>query len=229
MVQDAARRGVASSFWSVGDAAPIELSGSIGSIDVTGMYKAVVLGFDHNYSLEGTNKIHFGIIKNSANEDVTFTGFQANSTSSNSGGYATSNLRTLMASFLSVIPEKWKNVMTAVRKYTDNIGGMSKDVNSITVTQDMLFILSAFEIAGNNDLTNQYEKSYQSQYEYYLNGNSKIKYSHQDPYPVYKQWTRSPSVNSVTSFCYISEGGTLEASQGSAIYTYGINPCFVVG
>lgn len=56
----ASGKGVASSIWSVGDRKSITLSGTVGTLDVSGTYYVYILGFDHNGA---TNTVDFGCFK----------------------------------------------------------------------------------------------------------------------------------------------------------------------
>lgn len=58
--------GLAESVWSVGDTKEILINGVVGNTTITNETLSVfILGFDHNSTIEGSNKIHIGGFKNS--------------------------------------------------------------------------------------------------------------------------------------------------------------------
>lgn len=129
---------------------------------------------------------------------------------------------TLMAA----LPPDLRAVMKAATKYTDNTGASTNTDACVTATLDYLPLLSEFEVQGARSYANSYEKNYQQQYDYYENGNSKIKYKHSSISSTAYWWVRSPSYNHSYFFCFVNGYGG--ASYYFASYSIGIAPAFVV-
>lgn len=127
---------------------------------------------------------------------------------------------TLMAA----LPQELRDVMSLWTIYTDNKGASSNVQANVTASVDYLPLLSEFEVQGSRSYANQYEKIYQSQMAYYANGNSKVRYTHDDDTTACRWWLRSPYYNDSGSFCYVatSGGGTYTYSYRS----YGLAPAF---
>lgn len=55
----------AANVWSVGDTKPINLNGTVGTLALSNLQvDAFIVGFNHNASREGSNRIHWAIGKN---------------------------------------------------------------------------------------------------------------------------------------------------------------------
>ncbi len=138
---------------------------------------------------------------------------------------------TLMAA----LPEDLRKVMVSLTVYTDSTGNASKLSNHVTASIDYLPLLAEYEIHGARTYANEYEQNYQEQYEYYSNGNSKIRYDYTDINTAITWWTRSPSSSSSFSFCSvetdgspISGGGSAATGSGGSRFSLGIAPIFRV-
>lgn len=151
--------------------------------------------------------------------------FQHNLTAgSNVGGWAASNLRYICADIFNALPAEWQNIITPCTKYTDNSGGGVDDSNFVTPTADKIFLLSEYEVFGRNSYANSAEQNFQSQYEYFKNGNSKIFNSQENS--ACNWWLRSAQNSSATSFCRVSyEGGV---STYNARFSQGVTPAFMI-
>ena len=86
--------------------------------------------------------------------------------------------KTICPAFLAALPAAWQNVIVACTKYSDNRGGGSDNASYVTATQDKIWLLAEFEVFGTRYYANSAEKNYQKQYDYYKNGNSRVKYQH---------------------------------------------------
>lgn len=236
-------------YWSVGDYKNITLSGTSGSLSISGTYRAFIIGFNHNASREGNNRIHFMIGKNSSGTSIAFcdsqyniTGssvaFRMNTSNTNVGGWNASFMRNTIlsqsvsnitpSSFMSVLPTDLVDVLKTCTKYTDNTGNSSNVSGNVTETQDYLFLNSEFEIFATRTYANQYEQNYQQQYAYFSAGNNKIKYgagSQGSSTAVY-WWLRSPYYDGSDRFCYVNTDGN--ASPIGADNSLGVAPCFCV-
>ena len=241
--------GQGANYWSVGDTKRITLNGKVGAYTFSNFNVDVfILGFNHNSSKEGSNRIHFQIGKVSGKAvalcDSQYNGsgssamFHMNSSSSNSGGWNGSYMRkTLLGnsntpasalenSLMAALPSDLLAVMKTVTKYTDNTGGGSNSSGNVTATADYLFLLAEFEVFGTRYYANQYEQNSQKQYEYYKAGNSRVAYNHSAVSTAVWWWLRSAYCNSSGRFCGVSTDGSYSA--GNAYYSAGLRPGFAV-
>ena len=237
-IQAAAQSGQAANYWSVGDKMGIALSGTVGALSLSGTYYAFILGFNHNSSVEGGNSIHFQFGKTSAGVDIAFVdsnygssgssaGFRMNTSNTNSGGWNGSYMRkTICPAFLAAMPTAWQNVIAACTKYSDNTGGGSNTASYVTTTSDKIWLLSEFEVQGTRSYANSAEQNYQKQYDYYKNGNSKVKYKHNATTTACLWWLRSVNATGTASFCLVSTGGS--ANRYDACHSDGFAPGFKV-
>ena len=240
--------GQGANYWSVGDRKAVTLNGTVGALTLSNFTTyAFIIGFNHNASLEGANRIHFQLAKTalSGGTDValcdsyyssTDAGFRMNTSNTNSGGWASSNMRTAICgtslssysgTIIAVIPEALRAVLKSVTKYTDNAAnGGGSTASYVTATTDYFFLLSEFEVFGSISYGNTNEKNKQAQYAYYSAGNSKIKYKHNGTSTAAIWWLRSPYANSSTFFAYGSANGTV--SCYNAHYSFCFAPGFCV-
>lgn len=242
-------KNLGSSYWSVGDAKQITLNGTVGTKTYNNYQPWVfILGFNHNASIEGTNRIHFGCFKRTASDnqgvglDDQFyslgTGtsnplaFHMQNTDTNTGGWASTTMRNTILgsnvdfpnlapsnSLLSIFPSDLKQVMKNCIKYTDNNGGNTLSVQSVTPTEEWLWLLSVYEIEGELGTTvfNNSEAVVQKQYQYYKDGNSTIKFR-QSINSIGYWWVRSPTAKNLYpshDYCLISASGGLVSGPAS--------------
>ena len=241
--------GQGANYWSVGDTKRITLNGKVGAYTFSNFNVDVfILGFNHNSSKEGSNRIHFQIGKVSGKAvalcDSQYNGsgssamFHMNSSDSNSGGWNGSYMRktllgnsntpdsTLENSLMAALPSDLLAVMKTVTKYTDNTGGGSNSSGNVTATADYLFLLAEFEVFGTRYWANQYEQNSQKQYDYYKAGNSRVAYNHSAVSTAVWWWLRSANYNGSYTFCDVSTDGSY-GSYG-ANYSAGLRPGFAV-
>ena len=247
-VSDAGR---GANYWSIGDRKAVTLNGTVGKLSLSNVTTyAFIIGFNHNASVEGANRIHFQLAKTalSGGTDVCFcdssyrstvstTGyFSMNASHTNSGGWKSSQMRTNICgtslssysgTIIAVIPAELRDALKSVTKYTENTaggGGFSSD--SVTATTDYFFLLSEYEVFGSISNANNNEASKQAQYAYYSAGNSKIKYKHNETSTAARWWLRSPPAGDPDGFVYVHTDGT--PSIGFANYSFGFAPGFCV-
>lgn len=251
-----ADQGVGANYWNVGDAKKIHIQGTIGSLSVNADYWTYILGFNHNAELEGEHLIHFGCFRTAQNYTTTngialvnnysfiveqnnANYFLINTAKTNVGGWENSHMRiticgvnrTASNTFYSVLPTELKNVMQFVTKYTDNVGGGAGNVEAnVTATQELCPLLSEKEISNYSSQGNSYEGEKQQCYQYYLNGNSKIKYMHTNPsissnYCYW--WTRTPYGNSSEAWEAVEEN-TGDITGPAPNLSLGLAPLFCV-
>ena len=247
LIRGASDAGQGENLWSIGDRKEIMLNGTVGALTLSNYTTyAYIIGFNHNSSLEGTNRIHFQLAKNalSGGTDValcdsyynnnTGGGFRMNTSQTNSGGWNASNMRknicgTSLSSYsgtiLAVIPAALRAVLKSVTKYTDNTGHSSA-ASAITATTDYFFLLSEYEVFGAISYGNTNEKSKQAQYSYYSAGNSKVKYNHSATSTAVIWLLRSPVAGISASFVIVLTDGTV--SGGSANFSFSFAPGFCV-
>ena len=242
--------GVGANYWSVGDTKAITINGTVGATTFSNLsINAFILGFNHNSSREGANRIHFKIGKisgthvalidsNYGNSGSSASNFQMNSSNTNSGGWNGSSMRkTLLGnsgtpssppsnSLLAALPSDLRAVMKAVTKYSDNTGGGSDTASYVTSTTDYLFLLAEFEYHGARTYANSAEKNYQAQYDYYKAGNSKVHYRHSDTGSTAIVFCRSVYSSNSGIFCRVYTDGS--AYYTYAYFSYGLAPGFCV-
>ena len=249
VIQSVSDAGKGASYWSIGDRKAITLNGTVGALTLSSVTTyAFIIGFNHNSSVEGTNRIHFQLAKTALsggtdvalcdskyNSSVSSTGyFSMNSSATNSGGWASSQMRTKICgtslssysgTILAVIPAALRAVLKSVTKYTNNTG-QSTAASAVTATTDYFFLLSEYEVFGSISYANSNESSKQAQYSYYSAGNSKIKYKHSATSTAVFWWLRSPFASASSDFVIVHTGGTVSGSY--ACYSYGFAPGFCV-
>lgn len=235
IIAAAAKSGQAANYWSVGDKVGIAVNGSFGGLSYNNTVYAFILGFNHNSSVEGGNSIHFQFGKTAAGVDIAFvnsygstsTGFCMNTSNTNSGGWNNSYMRkTICPAFLAALPKAWQNIIAACTKYSDNTGGGSNTASYMTATSDKIWLLSEMEVQGTRSYANSAEANYQKQYDYYRNGNSKVKYQHTATTSACYWWLRSVYASYADAFCFVNTDGS--AAGSAAYFSSGFAPGFKV-
>ena len=233
IIAAAAKSGQAANYWSVGDKVGIAVNGSFGGLSYNNTVYAFILGFNHNSSVEGGNSIHFQSGKTAAGVDIAFvnsygstsTGFCMNTSNTNSGGWNNSYMRkTICPAFLAALPTAWQNIIAACTKYSDNTGGGSNTASYVTATSDKIWLLSEMEVQGTRSYANSAEANYQKQYDYYRNGNSKVKYQHTATTSACSWWLRSVNASNTNNFCNVNTDGS--ANNNNAYNSNGFAPGF---
>ncbi len=242
--------GQGENYWSIGDRKEVTLNGTVGHLTLSNYTTyAFIIGFNHNASVEGTNRIHFQFAKTDLSggtdvalcdsgypSQVSTTGyFSMNASKTNSGGWKSSQMRTAICgtnlssysgTIIAVIPAALRAVLKSVTKYTDNAGGSSSAASAVTATTDYFFLLSEYEVFGTISRGNPNESSKQAQYSYYSAGNSKVKYNHIVTSTAVTWWLRSVDINYYFTFVRVRADGTVMATD--ADYSYGFAPGFCV-
>ena len=233
--------GLASSYFAVGDRKAVALSGTAGSLSLSGTYYCYIIGIDHNSAKEGTNRIHFqfGYTAASGGVHIAFIDggygsnytsgsyFNMNNANSNSGGWANSRMRTtIIPTFKACLPSDLQAVLKTVTKYSDNTGGGSNTASYVTATTDDIFLLAEWEVFGARSYANSAEQNYQAQYAYYSAGNSKVRYRHSSTGSTAYWWLRSVFAGNSRAFCNVATSGS--AASSGAYYSGGFAPAFCV-
>ena len=244
VIKSVSDAGQGANYWSIGDRKAVTLNGTMSKLSLSNFTTyAFIIGFNHNASVEGSNRIHFQIGKTalSGGTDVCLVNgysddsdFYMNTSNTNSGGWSSSYMRTKIlgtslsnysGTFIGVLPAALRAVLKSVTKYTNNTGN-STSASAVTATTDYAFLLSEYEVFGSISYANSNESSKQAQYAYYSAGNSKIKYNHSATSTAVRWWLRSPSASSSSYFVRVHSDGTVD--DGSASYSRGVAPGFCV-
>ena len=248
-IKEVSDAGQGENYWSVGDTKRITIDGKVGDFTFSKLaVDAFIIGFNHNSSREGTNRIHFQIGKiggkdiclcdshYSSYDSSATTWFKMNATNTNSGGWNGSNMRKAILgnsgtpsappanSLLAALPADLRAVMKSVTKYSDNTGGGSDSAGYVTSTVDYLFLLAEFEYHGTRTYANSAEKNFQLQYAYYKASNSKVKYKHAETATAARHWCRSVHASNGYYFCLVNYDGS--ATNGYAYFSWGVAPGF---
>ena len=243
--------GQGENYWSIGDRKAVTLNGTVGQLTLSNYTTyAFIIGFNHNASVEGANRIHFQLAKTalSGGTDISFcdssyglspsaTGyFTMNRSRTNSGGWERSQMRTNICgtslssysgTIISVIPAALRAVLKSVTKYTDNTGdGGGSTASYVTATTDYFFLLSEYEVFGKIVNGNTNERNKQVQYAYYSAGNSKVKHKHDRTSSPVEWFLRSPYVTDSKSFVIVYTNGLVSGTQ--AYNSRGFTPGFCV-
>ena len=143
-------------------------------------------------------------------------------------GDATSTCATspVSGTLMAALPSDLRAVMKPMNIYTDNTGGGSNTASYVTKSVDYLPLLAEFEIFGSRSYANSAEQNYQQQYQYYKNGNSKVKYCHSSTGSAAGWWERSPYYTDSGSFCLVNAFGG--ATNYDARFSRGLAPAFRV-
>ena len=149
------------------------------------------------------------------------------STNSNNNDAGTTTATSpVSGTLMAALPSDLRAVMKPMTIYTDNTGGGSNTASYVTASVDYLPLLAEFEIFGTRSYANSAEQNYQQQYQYYKNGNSKVKYRHSSTSSTAFWWERSPYYNTSTYFCFVNTTGG--ATYYTAGYSIGLAPAFRV-
>ena len=242
IISEISASGEASNYWNVGDTKTIIINGQVGNTTFSNLsIDAYILGINHNASVEGNNRIHFcigkvnnktvGLIDSQYDQyPITSSGYFSMSygdSNTNSGGWEGCYMRsTIMSAIKDALPTDLQNVLKTVTKYTDNTGGGSNSSSNVAATTETICLEAEFEIHGTREYANSYEQNKQQQYDYYKNGNSKVRYKYNDTNNAVWWWNRSPCSDYSDAFCAVT-------TVGSANFTYSrirgaVAPCFYV-
>ena len=130
---------------------------------------------------------------------------------------------TLMAA----LPSDLRAVMKPITKYTDNVGGGSGTSVDVTSSIDYLPLLAEYEVQGSRSSANSYEQNYQACYQYYINGNSKVKYQHAvTSSTAARWWCRSVCGMNSSLFCAVSSSGGTDSCDSYS--SRGLAPVFLI-
>ena len=246
------QKGLASKYFSVGDYKTIVINGTVGATNFSELsVRAVLIGIDHNSSIEGINRMHFQIGRidttdiclcdsNYNKSSITTSGaFIMNTSLTSAGGWSACHMRkTVLGSdslpsnpttntLLSALPSDLRAVMKPVTKYSDNTGGGTNTASYVTATEEFLWLLADFEVFGTCMYSNSAEQNHQKQYDYYKAGNSVVRYKHNAKTTAAQWLLRSPNAQGTNGyFCTVSTTG--KASHTETQSSFGVAPAFAV-
>lgn len=192
--------------WKVKDQKAMSIGGTSYMIDI--------IGKNHDVFSDGsgTSPLTFQL------HDCYKTVYSMNATSTNEGGYDSSMIHTTyLPTIKALMPTE---VQAAIKPVNKSSSEGSKSTKVETISCD-LFLLSVVEVFGKNNISASGEGS---QYAYYTDGGSKLKYRAN---AAAHWWLRSPHVGSSTAFGVVFNDGTLTA--GGAQGSYGISFAFCFG
>lgn len=149
------------------------------------------------------------------------------STNSNNNDAGTTTATSpVSGTLMAALPSDLRAVMKPMNIYTDNTGGGSNTASYVTKSVDYLPLLAEYEIFGTRSYANSAEQNYQAQYQYYKNGNSKVKYRHSSTSSTASWLERSPNYYGSFLFCIVYTFGS--ANYYAAGYSFGLAPAFRV-
>ena len=149
------------------------------------------------------------------------------STNSNNNDAGTTTATSpVSGTLMAALPSDLRAVMKPMNIYTDNTGGGSNTASYVTKSVDYLPLLAEYEIFGTRSYANSAEQNYQAQYQYYKNGNSKVKYRHSSTSSTAYWWERSPNYYNSNYFCLVNTNGS--ANYNFARDSFGLAPAFRV-
>ena len=242
IISEISASGEASNYWNVGDVKTIIINGQVGNTTFSNLsIDAYILGINHNASVEGNNRIHFcigkvnnktvGLIDSQYSQyPMTSSGYFSMSygnSNTNNGGWEGCYMRNSVMQWIkNALPTDLQNVLKTVTKFTDNTGGGTGNASNVTATTETICLEAEFEVQGAITYANSHEQNKQQQYDYYKNGNSKIRYKYNDTNSDVFWWNRSPCSDNSSDFCNVYPGGS--AGAGSSRGCGAVAPCFYV-
>lgn len=187
--------------WNIGDKTSIALT-SGETIEMQ------ILGFNHDNLSDGTGKA--GITLQMVN--CIATTYQMNTTATNEGGYAASQIKTnVLPTLKNLLPPEWQAIIKFVDKKSAN-GGSTNYTKTLTLSED-LFLLSEIEVSSSVMYAQDGENE-GTIYEYYVgkDDSSRIKMYDYDadgsPEKTVSWWLRSCTKTSLDDIvCVRITGG----------------------
>ena len=125
---------------------------------------------------------------------------------------------------LSALPSDLRNVIRLWTRWVDAVGNSSNVDANIKTTVDAITLLAEQEIFGSRSYANQYEANHNTQMTYYKNGNSRVRYKHNDLSSAVWWWASSPYYYSNSLFCNVNTIGS--ANNNNANNSNALAPDF---
>lgn len=257
IISQVSAQNAGANYWSIGDRKAITVSGLVGTVSLSGTYYVYIIGFNHNSEIEG-NGITFGMFNNASQNgqyvcltdnnygSYSYDGeryFNMSHSAVTNIAWANSDMRSdILGSnastniptsptgltLLAALPYDLRAVMKAMSIYTDNIGSNLNNMGDVSQTMDYLPLLSEYEVFGIRTYANSAEQNYQQQYQFFVQGNSTIRYRQTGSYTydVASWWLRSQAVTYEALFCAVGNVG--QAAYETNACSLGIAPIFRV-
>ena len=194
-----------------------------------------IIGFNHNAEREGNGITFQGFKATDKGTNVCLvdsgydikqtsgTWFNMNNTGTNSGGWKSSRMRTVV---MPLIKAAFPADLRAVIKSSTIFTAPDKGDIALTATEDEVFLLAEYEVLGTRTYASTQEPNYLKQYNYYSAGNSKVKYLHNVTSSAAFWWERSPHSGHSARFCCVSTYGS--GSNYNAYICNGVSPAFKI-
>lgn len=180
------------STWAVGDSKTMVIKGKDYQIDI--------IGKNHDtYAAGGTAPLTFQM------HECYGTRYSMNSSGSseNYNLWQNSTMRTsTLPALLNEMPIEVQAAIKEISKQT----GQGKTSSDLIATSEMLFLLSAAEVFGEEEATSNAAAGEGTQYEYYAAGNSKIKNLSGT---AAGWWLRSPVASNFAEYHFVRATGVL--------------------
>lgn len=238
-IKEISNAGTGPTMWSIGDKKSVIVNGTINGYSYNTTLYVFITDFAHNVSVEGTG-ICFQGFKDEQGKDVTIcapnyngtgSGFVINQEIITTGGWNGSYMKqTIIPQFKNALPTDLVSNIKTTTIWTHNVNGGSDNdyAFNVTSTQETIYLLAEFEIYGKRGWANNYEQQHQTQYQYYKNGNSSIKYNYTSTASAVNWWTRSAECvrNQDWSFVQVSTNGSV--SYNYTYYSIGFSPVFKI-
>ena len=233
--------GAAEQNFKVGDYFDITMANTVtldssSTIAAGSTWRAVLIGIDHNASLEGSGRGHFAICKTTDNQNIYFAP-QSYHSSTEPIGWEESYIRPwLNETFYNALPTDLQNVIADSVKWTDNVDSRATEAD-VTATTDKIWLPAEFEIFG--ELTadealgtiqkiNPYEKNKQAQYVYWQETANRKATCFMSGVNVDRWMLRSPVTDQYCGVrCVMKDTG--RAYSNSMTAGSGFIPCFCIG
>ena len=207
------------------------LLGFTKDVDVEGLgiVKAKLIGLNHDDLSDGSGKAGFTFQLTDGLSAFWRASFQMNSSDTNSGGWASSLMRsTNLPKLKAALPADLQGVIKKVTKKTST----ANSGTAVSDTEDDLFLLSLVESIGttktaytdNPVASGNYLYNEGTQYEYYkqFDGNKTEAFNHhiinQASGSAQYWWLRSIYLGNTTSFYYMLSGGDWIYYNASSAY-----------
>ena len=215
-IRSVTRSGQAAAYWSVGDTKDITLTN-----DEVMTYRIADLKTGRYDLSDGTGA------SNMVLEPVTQipnTTAAMNSSGSNSGGFAQSQMRsTTLANIYALFPTDVQNAMSEVVILSGTGGGTTSGTSS---SNNKLFLPAETEMFSSATYSIGSSESPSGQFDYYAAHNTAADRIKQRDGSNKSYWLRSPYSGNSSHFCYVDNSGSAYGNYANA--TAGVAPCFAI-
>ncbi len=195
-----------------------------------------IIGFNHDNRTDGEKSgITFAFA-----DTVTMEDMEMNSSDTNAGGWAASEMRSYLNSEgMALLPQELADRIVEVDKLTNNIGE-TEDPAAVSATSDKLWLLSAVELcetpvwySGDRSIYNNVLKAEGSTYKLYrdmavtLSPGNEILVKVNFAKTPWGWWGRSPSPGFLNNFLYVSTDGFPDLGLNASNQA-GVVPAFCI-